>query len=66
MKKETLYSIKRNTLSGFYRIGRLIGLNKNMVSILCYHGISENSEKYSLSKKALKSKLRKFLNTLNS
>ncbi len=59
MKKETLYSIKRNTLSGFYRIGRLIGLNKNMVSILCYHGISENSEKYSLSKKSFEKQIEK-------
>ena len=59
MKKGILFFIKRNILSGLYQIGRLFGLNKNHISILCYHGISENSEKHSINRKDFESHIEK-------
>lgn len=59
MKKEILFFIKKVVLSGIYQAGWLFGMNKNTVSILCYHGISENTEKHSISKEIFESQIRK-------
>lgn len=57
MKKEALLFAKRNILASLYQAGRIIGLNKNFVSILCYHGISENSERHSIRKEIFENQI---------
>jgi len=59
MKKELLLFMKRNILTGLYQIGRFAGLNKGSVSILCYHGISEKSERHSLKKEVFEEHIKK-------
>jgi len=62
MKKRILFFAKRKILSGIYQLGKIIGVNKNTVSILCYHGVSENSDKHSLRKEVFENHIKKISN----
>lgn len=43
------FSLRRDLFNLFYKMGNFVGLNKNVVSILCYHSFSNNPDRYSIN-----------------
>ena len=53
------FSIKRIVLGFLYQASRLFGANKRIVSVLCYHSVSSDSNRYAVSKKIFEEEMKK-------
>lgn len=47
-KKHIFFTLRTIILNLTYNIGKMINLNKNTLSILCFHSISNNANRYSI------------------
>ena len=52
------FSIKRIVLKFLYQASRLFGADKRIVSILCYHSVSNDSNRYAVSKKIFEEEMK--------
>lgn len=46
------FVLRRFFINCFYHVGKLVGLNTDTVSVLCYHSFSDNSDRYSINLEA--------------
>ncbi len=51
MKYKLINYLKKTLLMITFITGNILGINKKGISVICYHSISKNSNKYSISKK---------------
>ena len=67
MKKSNkfFFSLRRELFNFFYQIGKFVGLNKNTVSILCYHSISDNPDRYSIDLETFARQIQKIAQDAN-
>lgn len=49
-KKHIFFTLRTIILNLTYNIGKMINLNKNTLSILCFHSISNNADRYSIDR----------------
>lgn len=53
------FQLRRIILGILYRIGKLCGVNRNAVNILCYHSISDYPDRFAVSLEALEKEMEK-------
>lgn len=63
MDKSLIFTLRKSLIKTTYRLSQFFSGEKNSVSAICYHSISDSKDKYAISYKTFRSQIEKILKT---